>query len=693
MRKLLAELRKLAITFEEYKNLHPKTRKTPDDPMFSKVKGAPTKGEQPAQANQPAQETKTKPKPKRVKKDDTSNAIEAFKPKLTPSPYQKKMSEKEFHNSASKMSQDDVAWHIMNGEVAAKDTDELRKVVWKHMGVADYYALTLLNPHVSKQDKDDAASYILDKSGVSFVASKKLKDFIFACAKKGIISKEAVKYEEESDAGRKERDEISDMSAENLLKLPKNKVQENWKEVCWNTNASPQFLESLLADKAVQKGINAIKNGYIEDSGYMVNVADRKGAIEKALNLLQNPNLPFERIKFLEGSMDTFMSTGNYKAQRVAKILANHPDINKPENKALRDKVLKVFQTPLFGGVPDKESIEDPFTTKEKTKYTASPPSSFKMSEEEFMGIHANFDKDDDFENLYDNPACPTAILKKALTTRSKNWRNKYTKPKVFDLLMARKALTDKEMVATVKKNLMLDGDPDLLKRFAKQAYISGKQPNLVKRTITKSSEEDKQRIKEEMAKTAKHEEFDFEVLESYDIDKDPNEKFEATSKEIGNVKSLYHGTSYSGAGGILSTGIQISDEHRTGAMFGQGFYMASDSSKAAQYAGENFSQHEGEGVVLMLNAALGKTKEMKYGQPQHDELSFRNLSPEEKTMQEEYEKKTGKKMKNLWHYDHDSVTARAGTSLMYDEYVVKDPSQVQVQKIVIIKKKPKAKT
>lgn len=685
MKRIVVELRKLAITFEDYKNLHPKTRKTPNDPMFTKGIG------DKSQQDRPAEKTKQKAKPRTKTQPD---AIEAFKPKLTASPLQRKMTTEEFHKNASKMSSDDVAWHIMNSEVAAKDTDELRKVVWKHMGVADYYALTLLNPKVPKSEKDDAAAYILDKAGVSFVASKKLKDFIFACAEKGIISKDAVKFEQESDKFRAERNSIQELSAEELLKLPKEKVEEHFKEVCWNSNTPQKMLEGFLKGKEVQKGLKALKDGFIEDSGIMGGkIGERKTAIGKALKVLQNPNIPFNQIKFLEKSLDSFLANGNYKAGEIAKIFANHPDINNSENKALRDKVLKVFQTSLYLGVPDKESLEDSYALKQKRKSGGfAPPATFKMSEEEFMAVHATFAKDDDFEKLFEHPSCPNTVLKKALSSRAKNWRDKYTKPKAFDILMSRKALSDKELVSAVKKNLSLDGDPELLKKFAKQAFLSGKQPNLVKRTITKASDEEKKKVAEEMAKTAKHEEFDFEVLDVYEIDKEPREQFAEKAKQIGNVKSLYHGTSYSGAGGILSTGIQIGEEHRTGAMFGQGFYMASDSSKAAQYAGENFSQNEGEGVVLMLQAALGKTKEMKYGQPQHDEVRFRQLSPEEQKMKDDYEKSTGKKLENLWHYDHDSVTARAGTSLMYDEYVVKDASQVQVTKVVIVKKTPKVK-
>jgi hypothetical protein len=72
--------------------------------------------------------------------------------------------------------------------------------------------------------------------------------------------------------------------------------------------------------------------------------------------------------------------------------------------------------------------------------------------------------------------------------------------------------------------------------------------------------------------------------------------------------------------------------------------------------------------------------------------MKYRQLSPEDQKMIEDYKKKTGKELQDKWHYDHDSVTAKAGQSLDYDEFVVKDPSQLQIKKIVIVKKTPKAK-
>lgn len=693
LRRILAELKKLAITFEEYKKLYPKTRKTPSDPLFTKPQKKKLKPENtPAESPTEAKSTETPSKTRKVVKDEHP-AIKAFVPNFSSSHLQKPMSFDDFKKNASDLKADDIAWHLMNSEFVGSDSDDLRNIVYNQMGIADYYAFTLLNPHVSKKTKDGTASWILEKSGVTFVASKKIKDLITACAEKGIISKKVV-----TDNSRQEHYDIKGMNADQLKKIPKNKVQDNFTAICRNTNAPTDMLVEFLNDDEVKSGLTHISNGFFETSGYMVGIGKRKREIDKALNVLTNRNLPFEHLKFLEKSMDDFVSAENYKGAEVAQILANHPDINKPENKNLRDKVLKVYQTKLFR-INDKESQEDPYRKIDRSRpqqITVNLPTTFNLTEEEFMGVLNNTSSKDssDREYLYKHPSCPIPVLKKALASRSKDWWVLKTKGVVFDALISKNAFSDKDLVKTVQKNLNLDGDPELLKKFAKNAYVNGKQDNQTKRTLTKASDAVKKQIAEEMAKTAKHEEFDFEVVDVYELDKPHHDDFAKTSESVGNVKTnLYHGTSFDGAGGILSTGIRIGGEGRTGAMFGQGFYIAGDSSKAVQYAGDNFSQHEGEGVVFTLQAALGKSKEMKYGRPWQDDMGSRSLSEKEEKMRADYKSKTGKDLKDLWHYDHDSVSAKAGTSLMHDEYVVKDASQVQINQVVVVRKKPRVKT
>lgn len=193
------------------------------------------------------------------------------------------------------------------------------------------------------------------------------------------------------------------------------------------------------------------------------------------------------------------------------------------------------------------------------------------------------------------------------------------------------------------------------------------------------------------MAKSNVHEDFDFDVTDVWTVDKETHKDFSSVAKKIGNVKSgLYHGTSYSNAGGIMADGVNVDSKARTGQMFGQGFYLASHSSKAVQYASDNFTKDEGDGIVFMIDAALGKTDEMKYGRPVNDEGNNDYRWSEEEQNKRKQLIKAGKPADTRWHLTSDSVTAKAGMTLDYDEYVVKDPSQLKITHIMRVKKRPK---
>jgi len=710
-KKTLSVLQKLAITYQEYKKLHPRTKKTPDDPLFTlaqdpnkkefKVKPKDIKTVMPSK-------TPTKSVPQK-----TDDPVEKFRPKLAPSAYQKQMDSKELLKNAKKMSSDDMAWHLLNSKIGMGfESGELRDQMKSHFGIANMYAMMILNPNISKESRDNIASWLLDKAGVYFVSSKSLKRFLEGCANKGIISKEIWEEESNGDSQRKEEDEIAqNYTADQLKKLPAKKIQENWSEICQNENLPTSMIQKMLGDKDVKKALEFMKKGYIEDTGAMSGkIGERKNKIGKALKILSHKNVPFEALQeVFVPSLKQHLSTNNYKAYEVAEYLASHPDINKPENSELKKLVLQAYTKNLKYYKDDPEWVEDPYKYNrnfDELKYPSAPPANLKLSKEEFLSIWkirgaSSFRSQN--EGWFEHPDMPDEIIKESLAKKDnkvKDPLDKYlsdyseVRNLAFHQARKRNLLSDDDLVKTVKANLNLQGDDnELIKKFAEQAYTYGKSSNNTPRYISKGNDDERKAVEEQMKKTAFHEEFDFEVSAVYNIDKEPHKDFAKTSKKLGNVlEGVYHGTSYANAAGILSDGVRVDTEERTGSMFGRGFYLASASSKAAQYAGEKFSQHDGDGVVFMLNVALGKSKEMKYGRPEGDNLKYRMLSPEEKQMVEDYKKKTGKDLDDKWHYEHDSVTAKAGQALDYDEFVVKDPSQLQIKKIVIVKKTPKAK-
>ena len=194
------------------------------------------------------------------------------------------------------------------------------------------------------------------------------------------------------------------------------------------------------------------------------------------------------------------------------------------------------------------------------------------------------------------------------------------------------------------------------------------------------------------MAAATTHDDFTFEVKDAYTIDRQIHKDYPKMAKEIGNIKhGVYHGTSMANAAGILATGINTKGDSRTGAMFGNGFYLASSASKAAQYASDNFSK-SGYGIVFKMDVALGKTAEWKYGRPEQDSLMSNRNNDERKKM-EDYAKKEGFEHASdvpRWHLTHDSVTAKKGLALQHDEFVVRSGQQINITEVILIHKEAK---
>jgi hypothetical protein len=189
------------------------------------------------------------------------------------------------------------------------------------------------------------------------------------------------------------------------------------------------------------------------------------------------------------------------------------------------------------------------------------------------------------------------------------------------------------------------------------------------------------------MAATTVHEDFTFEVISAYRVDKQIHKDYHQVVKDLGNVKhGLYHGTSMANAAGILASGINDEAKSRTGQMFGAGFYLAASASKAAQYASDNFSK-SGYGVVFKMDVALGKAAEWKYGRPEGDDFSSAEEEDREKI--EKYAKEKDLKDRDVprWHLTHDSVHAKKGLALNYDEVVVKSGQQINITEIIVIHK------
>lgn len=91
-------------------------------------------------------------------------------------------------------------------------------------------------------------------------------------------------------------------------------------------------------------------------------------------------------------------------------------------------------------------------------------------------------------------------------------------------------------------------------------------------------------------------------------------EKFDKKSKEIGNVKQLWHGTRMSNILSIFSRGLLMPKQSpgvKAGAMFGYGLYFADQSSKSLQYCDGLYyasnSKRSNRIYMFLTSVALGK--------------------------------------------------------------------------------------
>ncbi len=142
--------------------------------------------------------------------------------------------------------------------------------------------------------------------------------------------------------------------------------------------------------------------------------------------------------------------------------------------------------------------------------------------------------------------------------------------------------------------------------------------------------------------------------------------RYTTTAKKLGNVHELFHGTRTANLLSISLNGLIIPPTgaaHVTGRMFGNGVYAASCSTKALNYAvgywsGSRRSTKQAKAYILIVKFAMGKehvaTSHLYSGAP------------------------TG----------YNSVWARAGKSLLNDEFIVYNLNQATITHIIELENK-----
>jgi len=562
--------------------------------------------------------------------------------------------------TVAKMSDDDLAWHLLTSKKAMDIGNE--DFVRNRFGFREICLLQLMNKNLSKKDRTQVAEYMLDKAGATFVGGPTLKKYITALAKTGTIDERILK------AGH--NDQIQDDIYYGRITDPDELRKIDYKEfgyqLAHNPHTPPDVLEKIVAHDNKTQSKDSWQDGEIKWSG-------------------TNPKLggtPGDSYNF---SFSDTLNNPNYPLDKLLAVFRKYQAKYKDHPKAVKGMVSTLWRRPDLSKETAHELVayEDKYNKKYKLSY---PPACF--DEKEILDYWKDV-KEKNYYGIVSHPHVPSEILWDALKVDDEEQASAQTKTEAYKKLKERGEITDKDSIAKVKKDLKFDGPDELLKHFDLQAWLGTKGKEKLK--FTKVSAEELKKLQTEMKAATTHEDFTFKVVDAYTVDKQIHKDYPKKAKEIGNIKhGLYHGTSMANAAGILATGINTKAESRTGAMFGNGFYLASSASKAAQYASDNFSK-SGYGIVFKMDAALGKSAEWKYGRPESD--NFMRTNKEDRKDLADYAKKAGfKDVYDVprWHLTHDSVWAKKGLALNFDEMVVREGQQINITEIIIVNKEEK---
>jgi hypothetical protein len=602
---------------------------------------------------------------------EEKDLLQSYTPDFSdPSPLMRPMSLREAEENMQYMTPDDAAWHMMHNKHAADFHDDIR-LADPHMGVRESSFLMIMNKNLSKSLRNNIASYLISKAGVSFVAGPNMNKFLVAMAKKGMISKSVMSDAQEDDITNKiYYNQITD--PEELAKFD---IKEYGYQLAHNIHTPPEVLKKIQELEVKRRkrpdkwGGGDHKYPDVKWSGMNPSMGGIPGKDYwfYFTDAMSNPNYPIE---------DLLKKYDEYKKQYPIKRATESMASTLWGRKDLPiDWVWKLVKERGMALPPPEALPQKDFTAYwEKAKLI---PKNFKDQ----WGV---------FENTAEHPNVTPEVLKDMLKMDMGHDKEKATRI-IVKKLQDSGHITKEDTLKRVKKNLKFEGPSELLHHFGAKAWQS---KGLEKLKFIEAPDEQRAEIQKEMIHTSSHDEFTFEVLGVYNLSRAIHKDFSKTAKKLGNIKhNVYHGTSIDNAAGILLSGINTKAESRTGQMFGGGFYLATSSSKAAQYASDNFS-HSGLGIVFRMDVALGNNVSWKYGRPVSDDpwsRASRELAKERKA----YAKKHNIEYDDVanWHLKHDSVHAQKGMALLHDEYVVKEGKQIKINQVILVKKTPKKET
>ena len=179
----------------------------------------------------------------------------------------------------------------------------------------------------------------------------------------------------------------------------------------------------------------------------------------------------------------------------------------------------------------------------------------------------------------------------------------------------------------------------------------------------------------------ATHKEYSLEILDVFAVERQGEKRRYKPFKKLHNRQLLWHGSRMTNYVGILSHGLKIAPPEApvTGYMFGKGIYFADSVSKSANYCAT--SKNHDVGLMLLSEVALGDMHELtaaneKIKKPPSGKHSVKGVGksfPDDSTA---HTRKDGVKIP-LGTLQTDN---KMKSSLLYNEYIVYDVAQVNIQ-------------
>lgn len=182
------------------------------------------------------------------------------------------------------------------------------------------------------------------------------------------------------------------------------------------------------------------------------------------------------------------------------------------------------------------------------------------------------------------------------------------------------------------------------------------------------------------------HDQYKLEIMNVFKVVREGERRRFNPFSKLHNRMLLWHGSRVTNFAGILSAGLKIAPPEApvSGYMFGKGIYFADMVSKSANYCATTPTNNIG--LMLLSEVALGNVKELT-------RATFIQSLPNDVHSV----KGVGKTMPNptdfftlddgvVIPYGKQITNNAVNSELLYNEYIVYDPAQVNIQYMLKVK-------